>query len=471
MAKQTKAQKPTVQEAVVENVENPIVEVVKTEIVPVNAGKSVVLFTPETKERLISAFVNAEVVKFDKTADDCKKLARKYAKLEVKDKDDVEGYKAVKAAYSELVTIRTSTEKARKIIVEPYSAIKSGIDAHAKENIVEVLAGTEAALKVQKDKFEKWEQEEKDRKEKEEQDRLDARIAELKEAGIAFDGELYSINDISVDVGTVKKMSEFDYQALLEKVKIEKKKNDDAAAKAQAEKEEQDRKDQEQREANERERKENRAEKLEIRTEKLEGLGFVTNEADEQYEFNKGGYNIKLTFDAAAEMNKAAFDDYVEKHNAVLEAIEEAEIEARTIQLIESRSQVLFALGVVDSEDGDCYFYEGVKIDDVDDEILGEYDASAWTALLENIKEQIADIKAKKDAKDAQAKEEQEAAEKEEREARLPDLEKVELYAQEIMKVALPQLKDTKAAELLADLKNNIKVAVDATVEKIKELS
>ena len=132
MAKQDKTPKTTVQEEVVET---PIVEVVKTEIVPVNAGKSVVLFTPETKERLISAFVNAEVVKFDKTADDCKKLARKYSKLEVKDKEDKAGYEVVKAAYNELVKIRTSTEKDRKTIVEPYSAIKSGIDAHAKDNI------------------------------------------------------------------------------------------------------------------------------------------------------------------------------------------------------------------------------------------------------------------------------------------------------------------------------------------------
>lgn len=471
MAKQTKAQKPTVQEAVVENVENPIVEVVKTEIVPVNTGKAVVLFTPETKERLISAFVNAEVVKFEKTTDECKKLARKYAKLEVKDKDDKTGYEAVKTAYNELVKIRTSTDKARKIIVEPYSSIKSGIDAHAKENIIDVLAGTEAALKIQKDKFEKWEQEEKDRKEKEEQERLDTRITELKEAGIAFDGELYSINDISVDVGTVKKMSDFDYQALLEKVKIEKKKNDDAAAKAQAEKEEQERKDKEQREANERERKENRAEKLEIRTEKLEGLGFVTNEEDEQYEFTKGGYNIKLSYDEAAEMNKAAFDEYVEKHKALLEAIEEAETEALTIQLMETRSQVLLALGVVRLDEIDDYYYQGVKINDVNDVVLAEHDASMWTELLEDVKKQVVEIKEQKDAADKKAKDEQEAAEKAEKEARLPDLSKVEQYTKELMAIALPQLKNEAAAELLAELKNKVKLAVDDTVEKIKKLS
>ena len=102
---------------------------------------------------------------------------------------------------------------------------------------------------------------------------------------------------------------------------------------------------------------------------------------------------------------------------------------------------------------------------------MGNDDADEWASRLEDIKLQISEIKEAKDAADKKAKEEQEAAEKAEKEARLPDLEKVELYTNEIMKVSLPQLKDEKAAELLAELKNKLKLAVDDTIKKIKELS
>ena len=470
MAKQT--QKPAADNTAAVSDAEVVVSTEVVSIVPVKQeGQIPVLFTPQNTEQLIQAFVNSEVVNFDFTAETCAELVKTHSKKKVKDKEDIKGYEAVKTAYNELVKIRTSTDKKRTELGKPYSSIKAGIDKYAKDSVIGVLAAEEARLKVEKDKFEKWEQEEKDRKEKEAEELAKKRVAELKEAGLTFDGELYVIAEMSVDIVTIKKMSESDYAFFLAKVKDAKKKNDDADAAEAKAKEEQDRKDQEQREANERERKENRAEKLEIRTEKLEGLGFATNEADEVYEFIKGGYNIKLSFDEAAEMNKAAFDEYVEKHNAVLEAIEEAEIEAKTIQLIESRSQVLLALGVGTSEDGDCYFYEDVKINDVDDEILGEYDASAWTALLEDIKVQIAEIKAVKDAKEKQDQEAKDAADKAEKEARLPDLEKVELYAQEVMRVALPQLKNEEAANLLAELKNNIKIAVDAAVERVKELS
>ena len=450
MAKKEKTQAQDVQDAVIVETTNGSQE------------NQVVLFVNNT--------VKNEVAKIDIAKTEIEAKIKKYKNLKVKDKDDEKGIALVKEAYQDLVKTRTSIDKKRDEIKKPFRDIGSGIDAYAKE-LIAMFAPLEANLKAENDKAKAWEKEEQERKEREEQERKDKRVKDLVDAGIVFDGELYVINEISVDIVSIAKFSDFDFNALLEKVKIEKKKNDDAAAKAKAEKEEQERKDREQREANERERKENRAEKLEIRTEKLEVLGFVTNEEDEQYEFNKGGYNIKLSYDDAAAMNKAAFDEYVEKHKAVLEAIEEAEIEARNIQLMETREQILLALGVVRNDEGDIYSYQGVKITGVDDVVLCEHDASEWTDLLDDVKQQIAEIKEKKDAADKKAKEEKEAAEKAEKEARLPDLEKVELYTNEIMKVSLPQLKDEKAAELLAELKNKLKLAVDDTIKKIKELS
>ena len=467
MAKQTKAQKETaqVQEAEIVNVET--VEVVQASIVPAVTGKNVVMFTPDTKDRLIAAFVNAEVINFEKSADECKKLARKYSKLKVADKDDKTGYDAVKTAYNELVKIRTSTDKERKRIGEPYAEIKKGIDAHAKNNVVDVLASTEATLKIEKDKFEKWEQDEQDRREQEEQTRLDERIVELKEAGIVFDGDLYSINEISVDLGTIKKFSDFDYNALLAKVKIEKQANDDAAAAAKQAQDEQDAKDQKAREDNERERKENRAEKLEMRTEKLEILGFVVDDENERYTFEKNNNYNNLSFDDVAAMNKTTFDETIAKHKLLLEKIKEDEIVAKTAQLIKSRWEILQALDITD-EDGARFWYNGKMLEGIADDDLGNDDANEWATRLEDVKTQIAAIKAEKEAQDKKAKEEQDKKEKEENEKRMPDLLKVERYADEVMGVAMPELKNEDAVRLLIELKTKIKTAVDETLTEIR---
>lgn len=399
MAKTTRTPKgANIQDAEIISNDTTAIEVVQTTLVPAKTGHgNAQLFTPENKDRLIQAFVNAEVVNFSTTKEDAKKLVKKYKGLVVVDKDDVEGYAKVKAAYQDLVKKRTGTEAERKEVGKPYDTIKKNIDDFAKTEILEVLAPTEAALKAEKLKFEKWEQDEKDRLEREESERLDLRIAELKEAGIVFDGELYAINDISVDVGSIKKMKDFDYSALLEKVKIEKKKNDDAEAEAERLRLEQEEKDRLQREENERIRKENRAEKLEMRTEKLEALGFITDEVGEKYKFSKGNYYYNWDFDMVAELSKSEFDAKLEGHKEVLENIKEAEIIAQTSANLATRSEVLSALGLYpnDEDINDYnYYYKGVVIEDVDDEKLGEDDTTQWSARLADIKEQIAKIDA-----------------------------------------------------------------------------
>ena len=62
--------------------------------------------------------------------------------------------------------------------------------------------------------------------------------------------------------------------------------------------------------------------------------------------------------------------------------------------------------------------------------------------------------------------EEKEKAEKLER---LPDLEKIQLYTDEILKVQIPQLKNEKAGEVLAEFKNGLKLLIDDTLSKVKK--
>ena len=298
-----------------EIVEDATMEIVQTSIIPAKGANaaSLVLFGGENKERLINAFVNMEVMLYDKTADECKKLAKKYAKLTVKDKDDKTGYDAVKSAYTELVKIRTSTDKKRKELNDPYAKIKKGIDDYANENIVGVLSSTESALKIQKDKFEKWEQEEKERLEKEAAERLDARIKELKAAGLTFDGELYVIGDfISMDAISIGKQSDVDYNFFLEKVKSEKKKIDDAAAELAA-KEAKEKADQAaEKERLEKQAKELRAEKVEAREDKITEIGLTHYKDDEFFGYESLELKVKLTYDVLAATNKDDFNEWLE---------------------------------------------------------------------------------------------------------------------------------------------------------------
>jgi hypothetical protein len=327
MAKQT--QKQAVDNTAAVSATEVLISTQVVSIVPVKQeGQIPVLFTPQNTEQLIQAFVNSEVVNFDFTAETCAELVKTHSKKKVKDKEDIKGYEAVKTAYNELVKIRTSTDKKRTELGKPYSNIKAGIDKYAKDSVIGVLAAEEARLKVEKDKFEKWEQEEKDRKEKEAGELAKKRVTELKEAGLTFDGEFYVISEISVDIVTIKKMSEIDYAFFLAKVKDAKKKIDDEAAAAQAAKEAEEKKAAADKVENERKAKELRDEKLELRREKLTDSGFTDEVAKERFYIAGEGYFYELTYNEAAEYSAADFKSYLESAMAHIAEVKRAADEA-----------------------------------------------------------------------------------------------------------------------------------------------
>lgn len=303
-----------------EIVKDSVLEVVQTSIVPAKkTGQKLVLFGEENRAQLIQAFVNSEIVHFTHNAADSKKLAKKYGKLTVKDKDDKAGYEKVKEAYNELVKIRTTTEKDRKKLNDPYTAITKGINEHGLVNITGVLAETEKALKVQKDTYEKWEQEEKDRLALELKQKTDKRINELKEAGLTFDGELYVIGEtISMDATSIGKQSDVDYNFFLEKVKTEKKKIDDAAE-ALAAKEAQEKQDAaDLKEKLEQQAKDLRDEKVEAREDKLTEIGLIQDSEAEYFGYESLGTQIKLTYDDVAEMDKSKFNEWLESTKQII---------------------------------------------------------------------------------------------------------------------------------------------------------
>lgn len=403
MAKQTKkpaeGNTPAISEAEV------IVSTEVVQIVPVeNTGKAVTLFTPANTEKLVKLFVNSEVINFDYTAEKCAELVKTHSKKKVKDKDDVKGYEAVKAAYNELVKVRTSTDKKRSEVVKPYVDIKAGIDKYAKNDIIGTLAAEEARLKGEKEKFEKWEAEEQAKREAEEQKRLDERIAELKAAGLTFDGELYVIGEnISVDIVTIKKMKDADYAFFLAKVKDEKAKIDQAAEDAAAAKAEEERKAAEQKAENERNAKELRDEKLDLRRDVLTGAGFTEDTEKERFFIAGTGYLFEITYDEVAELNAADFKQYL----------------ADTAQNVEA--------------------------------------AQAATAQQ---------TPAEPETKEEEQPQEQPA--QEEQEDNRPDFDKLRDYVNAINGCEIPQLHTARANELLAEFRNSIKLAADNLHKGIK---
>lgn len=307
------------------NAEFQNAEIVQTSIVPASeAGPAKpALFTVDNKDRLIKAIVTMEVMNYEKGSEDCKKLAKKYSKLKVKDQQDEEGYKSVKSAYNELVKIRTSTEKKRKELNEPYNSIKKGIDSYASENIVGVLSETEKLLKAEKDKFENWEKERLEREAAEAKKKLEARVSELNAAGLVFDGQLYSIGEsISMDLASIGKLSDSDYLLFLGKVQSEKERIDEEE-RLRIEAEEAERAEvQRQKDENDRKAKELRDEILEVRRDKLLDVGFTDDPAKERFYIFIDSLH-EISYDEAAAMNRQAFSEYISAKQELKDSLSE----------------------------------------------------------------------------------------------------------------------------------------------------
>ena len=412
-----------------EVIEDATMEIVQTSIIPAKGAKaaSLVLFGSENKDRLIKAFVNMEIMMFENDTDGCKKLAKKYAKLEVTDKDDKEGYAKVKAAYSELVKIRTSTDKKRKELNEPYNSIKKGIDSYANDNIIGVLSATEAALKIQKDKFEKWEADEKARLEKEAAERLDARIKELKDAGLTFDGELYVIGDfISMDAISIGKQSDTDYGFFLAKVKAEKKKIDDAAAAAAKKEADEKAAQAAEKERLEKQAKDLRDEKVEAREDKLVEIGLYQDKDAEFFGYESLGTRVKLTYDDVAEMDKAKFNEWLETTKQAIaddkQRIADSEKTPAVAEKVEDEKPIVE--DVPTSNGGGRYFGGG-----------GTSTVETGSAIQENEGDK--------------------------------DYISLETYCKGLNAVEIPQLSTPHAAELLAEFRASIKAAENLMFEKL----
>ena len=499
----------------------PEVEIVQTSIIPVKQQQSGVamLFIPERKEKLIQAFIQTEVSNYTTSPETCKKLVKESKKLTIKDKNDKEGFEKLQKKYREFVKVRTSTEKERKFIVEPYLKIKEGIDEVGKNDILGILKPEEERMKSQLDQWKKWEEEEAERIEAEAKAKTDKRIEELEAVGIKFDGRFYSIGeDISVDIVTIKdftdeqfaefknrvsavndklqeaeriknlhnerremlldfwayvpedfknlnfgEMFEENFKTLLEQAK-QGKADFDEAQKKQAE--------EAQRQADER-----KALNYEKRSFKFEKEGFEVAENGNLLFSTESG-QILIQKQDLEEISNEAFDtlfetkkreketllnkskDLQKQREADAQRKAEEEAEKKKYEELEaktnSRIEKLLKLGL--KFDGvKTYIFHDINFDIFAD--IKTMSDAEWSEAIIGATKRKAEI-------------EKEIADKEEAERvqKLPEIEKAERYIEEVLKVQIPQINGSEIAEILADFKNKIKIASDEVISNLKNL-
>lgn len=264
------------------------------------------------------------------------------------DKDGLKAFRdekeTVRKALAIVRGVRTGLEKKRKELKSDYLAIGKGIDAEAKR-LSELVEPIENPLQEALDAAEQAEDFRKKEAERLEQERLQGRVTKLIEAGIKFDGSFYSLEDVSVDVMTLKTIPDDKFAALLGRVAEIKARLDAAELeKAKADQEEKDR--------IQREQDQLKADQLELQR--------------QQDALNK------------------------QKEDLAKEA------EAARAELIQSRRAIIESLGLCWNPVSQYYSIANpcgrvsVEISEIT-----EASAQGWTDLIVNVKGLVADIQAK----------------------------------------------------------------------------
>ena len=451
-----------------------------------NAQSQEVL-TPEVvteNQQTLQAQISKELGKFNLADAVIAQKKQEYAGLKITGIEDKEGYEKVRKALSEVVKMRTSVGKTKTHIKADYLEISRAIDGEAKR-LTESILEIENPLREEKERIDAEIQAEKERAEKEAEAKLKTRVETLKASGIKYEEPFYSIGEISVDIVTLKTLSDQDFDVLNQKVILAKEKKDKEEAERLAEekriKDEQEKESkrlEEERKKMEQEKAEMEAEKKrmaqekaemlrENRASKLVAVGGVTDEEAVFYIGESGrityGYKLLETWtDEEWKEAEQKFIDAVQKIKSGDEELKvkrEAEATAKAKKEKEdARVDSLLKLGFILSQGN--FVYENLNWNK--EEILALPDAEFSNTIF-NLRQKVSEITAKKQ-KEAQEKAEAEKL------ALLPDVEKAERYVQEIIGFAIPQISKVEPAEIIAEFRNKLKLLVDETLTSLKDL-
>lgn len=292
MAKTTK-KAPKIEEA-------QIIEEVKTEKV-----------TAELLPTITEEVINQNLIKLNIVEVSIQELKDQYLPVKFTTVEDEVNNEFIKKGYKELVSYRTGIDGKRKELNKPFQDVIDTLNSEAKRITAE-LSPIEKHLKTQKDLLDAALKEDEERKEREAKERLDKRVDELKIAGLEFDGNFYSCGNISMDIQSIAKLSEEDYEIFKSKVEFEK----------------------------------NRVEKeiFEYRLNKLNEIGFTPIE---------GGYILQDVINISEQdLKNYSVDDFEKWFGGIAQELVKIEkekaakaLEAQQNEILEERAEILDLLG------------------------------------------------------------------------------------------------------------------------------
>jgi hypothetical protein len=164
-----------------------------------------------------------EIARFDIARTWIAEKKKAYLKLKIKGAEDKDGYKVVHAAWQVIRNKRLAVAKKKDEIKADYLIITRAVDKENNE-LTALLKEIEEPLGAELDRIDNLQKEEDARKEREAQERLQARVVELIANGMKFTGSYYGIGEtISMDVVTLKALTDEDYKKFFERVAQENK--------------------------------------------------------------------------------------------------------------------------------------------------------------------------------------------------------------------------------------------------------
>lgn len=412
--------------------------------------------TPHEEVMSVDQYKESYAVKFDTNKAAIAALKKKLAKIEITGPEDTKNYELVKQIKKDSVSMRTAADGRRSELKEPHLRRGQAIDGYYKEleaPLKEVQTLAEAKLKVIDDAV----KEENLRLEREAQEKLDARVSELKAAGLTFDGDYYVIANISTDLATIGKLKDEQYAGLLGAVKDAKKVIDDAKAEEErlAAEERQrladqqaeiDRKEREQREREaelnrreqemQRKEQEQKQKETEARQRNLQALGLSFAIMDSLYRLNTASGIIEVMHDDVVNLDEAAWQTKLEAAQTLsreINAKEQARIkeEQAITDRTNRRTALVLSMGFVwDSEEVLAYYNATTdrQIIALTSDIKTLSD-DLWDNAIKDFTAEISEIKGLA----AEILRQQAADLEKERQANLSDAQKVEEYTMELM--------------------------------------
>lgn len=262
-----------------EHIDTPATEQVKVEEADVEAEE----IQPDKQIKL-------EVAKLNLADTAIAELKKQYGDLTINGVDDKAGYKAVKAAWSEVRSIRTGLEKRGLAIRNRIAQITKAVSKE-EDRLIDLLAPLEEELQK---KYRAIDDEkvrvEKEAQEKEQQ-RLMQRLEELVGMGMRLTDGFYRIGDtISMDVATLRALPDEQYQKLKDTVQAkateiadqQRLKDEEDKRERERVKAEQDKLKADQ-ERLEQDRRQMIADRREVRLGKLENLGMELQEGPTEF--------------------------------------------------------------------------------------------------------------------------------------------------------------------------------------------